>query len=324
MTPTRARAGANIALIKYWGKRGAGDLNLPATGSISITLNELETVTTVTPDTALSGDVFSLNGALIEDARVLRLVSRMRAAYPAMASYCRIESVNSFPTAAGLASSASGFAALVLALDAAFELQAPTDELARWARIGSGSAARSLLGGFCRMHRGQAQDGHDAIPEQLLDHTAWPLEVVVAITQTQAKGTSSRKGMTHTMATSPYYSAWVRHNEQVLDEAEKAIVSRDFDRLSELSEASALQMHASALAAEPAVLYWNGSSVECLHAIRELRQSGHGVFFTMDAGPQVKAVCLPGHGESVATRLQQVPGVQSVVSSALGPGGCRI
>ncbi|MDR9452440.1 MAG: diphosphomevalonate decarboxylase [Wenzhouxiangella sp.] len=329
MTRATARAGANIALIKYWGKRGPAKLNLPATGSVSLTLKDLETITVVEPDASLTRDIFSLNGDGLDDAGVLGLVDRMRQTSPVSAPFCRIASVNHFPTAAGLASSASGFAALVLAVNAALNLAAPFNQLAQWARMGSGSAARSLVGGFCRMHRGAGthepdhhndRHGDDAIPVQLLDETAWPLEVVVAITQAKAKDVPSRVGMNHTMATSPYYTAWVEHNENALIEAEKAILSQDFDRLADLSEASAMQMHACALAAEPAVMYWNGTSVECLHAIRRMRGEGHGVFFTMDAGPQVKAICLPGQGEAVAAALGQIPGVESVMTSSLGPG----
>ena len=319
-----ARAGANIALIKYWGKRNSGELNLPATGSISITLKDLETLTVVEPDASLSHDIFSLNGDVLQDLGVLGLVARMRQARSSDAPFCRIESVNHFPTAAGLASSASGFAALVVAVNEAFGLSAPADQMAQWARMGSGSAARSLVGGFCRMHRGEAADGSDAMVAQLLEETAWPLEVVVAITHSKAKDISSRQGMNHTMVTSPYYPAWVEHNEQALAETEAAIAKRDFDKLADLSEASALQMHACALAAEPAVIYWNGTSIECMRAIQQMRREGQPVFFTMDAGPQVKAICLPGQTEAVAATLAEIPGVQSVMKSALGPGAQRV
>lgn len=321
MEQATARAGANIALVKYWGKRDAA-LNLPAAGSISVTLDALATRTTVTPDPDLTDDRFELDGAPASADRVHDVLDLVRDLVGSD-THCRVESRNSFPTGAGLASSASGFAALVSAAAAAFGLDAEPERLSELARRGSGSAARSIFGGFVEMSAGERTDGRDAVARQLLEGEAWPLEVVVAITDAGPKQVGSRDGMTHTMQTSPYYPAWVASVAGDLDRARSAIAGRDFDCLAEVAEHSALKMHASALAARPGLIYWNGATVDCLHAVRSLRRAGIGVFFTIDAGPQVKAVCLPGTAAKVAAEFEAIEGVDEVMVSGLG-GGVRV
>ena len=313
-----ARAHPNIALIKYWGKRDRL-LNLPAAGSISITLDTFETVTTVR--FGAQHDSFHLNGAANPDQanRVFAWLDRFRRpADPALRA--AIESENNFPTAAGLASSASGFAALALATAEALGSASSPRELSVAARLGSGSAARSIFGGFARMHAGRAADGSDACAEGLLSGQDWPLRVVIAITGGGAKEESSTVGMERSRLTSPFYADWVRTTKMDLVAAEQAIQARDFERLAELSEASCLQMHAVMLATRPGLVYWNGATVDCIHLLRGLRNSGTAVFFTIDAGPQVKAVCPPAVAARVESELAGVPGVSKVVTVSLGPG----
>ncbi|HEY7907118.1 MAG TPA: diphosphomevalonate decarboxylase [Wenzhouxiangella sp.] len=318
--PVRARACANIALIKYWGKRSDGALNLPATSSLSLTLADLQTITEVGVSADLEAHQVVLNDAPVDDLRVCAFLDHIRMLAGGDSPYASVLSSNNFPTAAGLASSASGFAALTLAATRAYGLDLSSDALSALARMGSGSAPRSLWGGFCVMHKGAREDGLDAVAAPLLEASQWPLEVVIAITEQGAKSVSSRQGMNHTMATSPYYGAWVSHNESQLEAAKQAVLSQDFERLADLSEASALQMHASAMAAEPGVLYWHAATVACLHAIRDLRAAGCGVFFTIDAGPQVKAICLPGASAPIVEALTSIPGVVGVRHSQLGLG----
>ena len=319
MNTATARAGANIALVKYWGKRDAGR-NLPAAGSISITLADLETVTCVEALDQDGPDQFVLDGRGTDPDGITRTLDLLCADRPA----CRVVSENSFPTGAGLASSASGHAALVVAGAAVFGLAMEPDEMSVLARQGSGSAARSLFGGFAEMHAGQRVDGSDCRACPLFEPDHWPLEVVVAITDPGPKAVSSRAGMNQTMSTSPYYQAWVDSVDADLTCARHAIATRDFAALAEVSEHSALKMHASALAARPGLLYWNAATMACLHAVRELRASGVGVFFTVDAGPQVKAVCLPGEGMRVANALRAISGVERVLETGLGPGASLV
>lgn len=313
-----ARAGANIALVKYWGKRDQ-DLNLPAAGSVSVTLAGLQTRTTVTPDPSIRADHFVLDGVEQSPERVGAVLDLMRELAGETVS-CRIESENNFPTGAGLASSASGFAALVTAAARAFDLELSDRKRSQLARLGSGSAARSIFGGFVEMAVGQRSDGSDAVAHPLLAADEWPLEVVVAVTDAGSKSVGSREGMNHTMRTSPYYPAWVKTIDGDLEAARAAIAARDFDALAGVAEHSALKMHASMLAARPGLIYWNPATVACIHAVRALRSGGAGVFFTVDAGPQVKAVCLPGEGERVAELLRGQPGVHDVLVTGLGAG----
>ena len=320
----RARAGANIALIKYWGKRSGSSLNLPATGSLAVTLDDLQTTTEVSVCADFSTHEVRLNDEVVDDPRLVAFLDHIRGLVGSDAPFARVISGNNFPTAAGLASSASGYAALTLAATQAYGLDLDANALSVLARMGSGSAPRSLWSGFSIMHRGERDDGLDAIAKPLLDADSWPLEVVIAITAHGPKSVSSRVGMKHTMATSPYYSAWVEHNEARLDDAAAAVLAKDFEKLADLSEASALQMHASAMAAEPGVLYWNSATMACLHAIRDARAQGQGVFFTVDAGPQVKAICLPGASSQVADALRGVSGVLDVHCTQLGAGAERL
>ncbi|MEE4303958.1 MAG: diphosphomevalonate decarboxylase [Wenzhouxiangella sp.] len=317
-----ARAGANIALVKYWGKRDQR-LNLPAAGSISVTLAGLETRTTVTPDPTLGADEFVLDGVDQPPGRVGAVLDLVRERAGETVA-CRVESRNNFPTGAGLASSASGFAALAVAAGRAFGLDLSESDLSGLARRGSGSAARSIFGGFVEMDAGSLDSGADAVAHQLLPAGDWPLEVVVAITDSGSKAVGSRDGMNHTMKTSPYYPAWVETVADDLDAARSAIASRDFEALARTAEHSALKMHASMLAARPGLIYWNPATLACLHAVRTLRSAGTGVFFTIDAGPQVKAVCLPGDSERVAGLLAEQPGVHDILVTGLGAGAAQV
>jgi len=318
-----AQAQPNIALVKYWGKRD-WKLNLPAVGSLSITLESLWTRTRVVVDGSLATDTLSLDGRVARPeqlARVRAVLDEIRG-HAGICEPARVETSNNFPTGAGLASSASGFAALVVAASRAFGVTLAPSVLSRIARQASGSAARSIYGGFVEMNAGSAPDGLDAHAVPLLAAEAWPLEVVIAITSTAEKDVGSTEGMTRSQ-TSPYYEAWVQTSERDLARARAAVATRDFEALAEVSEHSCLKMHAVALSAKPALLYWNGATVEALHRVRALRRAGAAVFFTIDAGPQVKAICVPGDAPRVAEALREVPGVASVLRSTLG-GDARL
>jgi diphosphomevalonate decarboxylase len=316
----RARAGANFALVKYWGKADAR-LNVPAVGSISITLDSLYTETTVELAPELASDELTLDGKRrTEDVAKLSACVDLLRQRARVDTRVRVTSRNNFPTAAGLASSASGYAALVRAAEAALGLALMPRERSIVARQGSGSAARSIFGGFVEMRAGVAPDGTDSFAEPLQDGAAWPLEVVIAVTTKAEKEIGSRSGMTRSAASSPYYAAWVAGQPPDLAAARTAIRTRDFAALGEVSEHNCLKMHAAALAAQPPLVYWNGATLECLHEVRRLRAGGVPVFFTIDAGPQLKAVCAPGARARVEQALRAVPGVLELMTSSLGPG----
>jgi diphosphomevalonate decarboxylase len=319
-----SQAQPNIALIKYWGKRDAA-LNLPVVGSISITLESLWTRTDVRFVPDQQEDRVSLNGRTdaAEARRIGKCLDLLRER--AGVEYgAHVVSHNNFPTAAGLASSASGFAALVHAGAAALDLDLSLQEQSELARRCSGSAARSIFGGYVEWAHGTLADGSDSVARPLLDAGAWPLRVAVAITSTAAKQVGSTEGMRRTAETSPYQAAWIDTQEADLSMARDAIRARDFDALARISEYSCLKMHALALAAQPGLLYWNGATVECMHRVRALRQQGVPVFFTVDAGPQLKAVCMPSAIEQVKAALRDVPGVLDVLDTGLGEGARAI
>ncbi len=315
-----ACAQPNIALVKYWGKRDAA-LNLPAAGSLSITLAALHTRTHLRFDPALAQDEVVLNGRReSEHTRKIGGFLDLFRARARIETRARIESGNDFPTGAGLASSASGFAALAVAADGALGLGLAKHELSMLARRGSGSAARSIFGGFVEMAAGDRDDGTDAFATPLLDAAAWPLEVVIAITTREQKATSSRDGMQASQRTSPYYRDWIATVPGDLATARDAVLARDFEKLAHVSEASCMAMHAVMLATRPALIYWNGATLACIQCIRSLQAEGTGVFFTIDAGPQVKAVCLPQAAARVADALRGIGGVEDVLASGLGEG----
>lgn len=303
-----ACAHPNIALIKYWGK-AAQSGNVPATPSLSITLDTLTTRTEVTVGTS---DEVQLDGRPVQDAKIAACLADLRRRYaiPPL----RIASANDFPTAAGLASSASGFAALVTAIDRLCELGMTAEERSEWARRASASAARSVFGGFV------ALTAPDWRARPLVTADAWPLAVVIAITDLGSKAVSSSEGMRRSAATSPYFPAWVDSTADDFEAALALLAARDFDGLAELAEHSCLKMHGLMLATRPGLVYWNAATVGCLHRVRALRQSGVPVFCTMDAGPQVKAICLPDQADEVARELVAIPGVDRIITTGLGGG----
>ncbi len=316
-----AVAHPNIALVKYWGKKD-GEGNRPAVGSISMTLNGMATQTCVRFTGSGGDDRIRLGGAEADantHRRVRALLDRLRRYVPD-AGAAEVESVNDFPTGAGLASSASGFAALLVAAEAALGLRLSEDERSCLAREASGSAPRSLYGGFVEMSTGQSPDGSDAVARPLLPPADWPLHVVVAVIREEEKEIGSGEGMRRSFATSPYAAAWVSSHPADLDEAREAIRHHDFSRLAAVSEASCLKMHALAMSARPGLLYWRGATVEALHEIVALRRGGHEVFFTVDAGPQVKAVCTSEALAAVRERLLSIAGVRRLIVCRLGEG----
>lgn len=318
-----ARAGTNIALVKYWGKRDSA-LNLPATGSLSLTLAGLGAETRVRFVDRAGGDRVLLDGQPA-DARFAARVSRFlglvreRAALSLPAD---VATTNSVPTAAGLASSASGFAALALAASRAAGLRLSPEELSALARRGSGSAARSIFGGFAEMAAGSRPDGADAHARPLLAADAWEVRLVVALTAGAGqKAIGSTEAMDRTAATSPYYPGWISSTERDLVEAREAVLARDLPRLGAIAERSALRMHACAFAADPAIIYWRGTTLEGIHAVLALRASGGALaYFTIDAGPHLKVLCSAAHAPRVAAALAAVPGVERTLVAAPGPG----
>ena len=309
-----AIAQPNIALIKYWGKRDV-ERNLPAVGSISITLRELFTRMHVEFDQSLTADTLVVNGAT-DDKMLPRLAACLDRVAGPDRRCARIASTCNFPIAAGLASSASAFAAVTLAAAKAAGSELDVDTLATLAGRASGSAARSLFGGFVEL-----QNLDDDIRcRTIAQADDWPLSVVVAITEKGPKAVGSTEAMEISRQTSPFYSSWVEQQVHDLDTARTAIATRDFEKLAAIAEHNCLKMHSIMWASRPPMVYWNAATMRCLQTVRQLQGQGIGVFFTIDAGPQVKAVCLPEHVGSVKAALRAIAGVTDIMTTGLGDG----
>ena len=316
-----ARAHSNIALVKYWGKRDEA-LHLPTNGSLSLTLDGLYTTTTVAFEAGLSADVFVRDGAVRtggEAARVTRFLDlvRARAGFDTCA---RVTSRNDVPTAAGLASSASGFAALAAAASRAAGLELTPAELSALARRGSGSASRSIFGGFAEWRKGERPDGLDSHGVPLAPQGHWEVRMVVTLLSAAPKSRSSRDGMRETVKTSPFYPGWLATVEGDLAAARQAIAARDLEALGTVAERSALKMHATMLGAQPPFTYWQPATLAVMHAVWALREAGVPAWITIDAGPNVKVLTDAAHQPAVEDALRAVAGVEGLVACGPGPG----
>lgn len=306
-----AIAHPNVALSKYWGKR-EGEGNVPAVPSLSVTLAGLTTRTRVRWDASLREHRFSLDGAAQgrdEAPRVFALLDEVARAQ-AMSARADVESHNDFPTASGLASSASGFAALALAAVRAAGGDWDAARVADLARRGSASAARSVFGGFVEM---EGTGVRQVAPAQHL-----PLAVLVGVTTEAPKAVGSTDGMRLTLERSPYARAWLDTAPRLHADLRAALLARDFPRMGELAEASALAMHASAIAA--GIVYWNGATVEALAAVRAVRAEGTAAYATIDAGPHVKVLVQPKDVAAVRVAMARVPGVLRILEAGPGEG----
>lgn len=312
-------ASANIALVKYWGKRDAAK-NLPAAGSLSLTLDALRTETEVqltdgvADELLLDGEVAT--GSALQRATTFIDEIRRRSGRSERA---RIVTRNHFPSAAGLASSASGFAALAVAGAHAFGLEASDDELSELARLGSGSAARSIHGGFVRMFEGERPDGRDSVARPF-EGAKLELSAAICVAKAGEKEVSSRDGMELTRETSPYHYSWLAQVARDLDAAERALRAPDFEALTEVTEGSCLAMHANAMAARPGLIYFLPVTLWAIDRVRQLRRSGTPVMFTIDAGPHVVAFAPPSEIEKVAAALAEHTEIDRVITSGPGQG----
>jgi len=306
-----AYAHPNIAFIKYWGNRDAL-LRLPLTGSISMALDGLETHTSAEFDVGFAADSFSLNGEEQRDeslARVSGFLDRVRE-LSGKPLFARVESENNFPTGAGIASSASAFAALALAASAAAGLELNEHELSALARRGSGSACRSVPGGFAEWLPGSSDA--DSYAVQVAPPEYWDLVDLIVILHSGRKAIGSTEG--HALAgTSPLNGLRVAGAPDRLTECRQALVGRDFERLAQVVEADSHWMHAVMRTSSPPLFYWTPDTETVLWHILTWRKQGHAVCATVDAGPNVHVIALEGEKEWVEAQLRALPGVQDVL-----------
>lgn len=316
MMQASAQAQPNIALVKYWGKRDVA-ANLPATGSISITLESLWTRMSV--EFGAAKDRLVVNGLPADEMlpRVTRCLDSVAGTGRAGA---RVTSDSNFPIAAGLASSASAFAALVVAANDAADCGHERAELSRLAGLASGSAARSLFDGFVEL----ANTSSGIEVSTLAEPAEWPLQVIVAVTEETGKAVGSGDAMIRCAQTSPFYQSWVDRQDEDLAAARAAIAGRDFAKLGAIAEHNCLKMHSVMWGARPPIVYWTRATLACMETVRDLQDAGHAVFFTIDAGPQVKVVCLPESAEAARAALASTDGVRKTMQSALGVGARKV
>ncbi|WEV69558.1 diphosphomevalonate decarboxylase [Bifidobacterium sp. ESL0775] len=300
-----AVANANIALIKYWGKADER-LIIPRASSLSLTLDGLSTRTKVEfmeSDSQFIADSLTIDGQAQQGAALSRVskfldIVRDKAGIDSPA---RVTSANTVPFGAGLASSASAFAALAAAASKAAGLDLSPRDLSRLARRGSGSACRSVFGGLVKWNAGHDDESSYAEP---VDCGNMDLAIIVVLISGAKKPVSSREAMRRTIATSPLYRAWIDSCGQDLDDALAAIRADDVQRLGEITEANALGMHAAMMASRPAVFYWLPQTVAALNAVASIRETGLGAWSTMDAGPNVKVLTDGRDAEHVADELR--------------------
>ncbi len=315
-----AQASPNIAFIKYWGNLDS-QLRIPANGSISMNLGGLTTRTTVTFDSNLAGDELLLGGKPAAGPalqRVSVLLDRVRLLAGSIL-HAHVESANTFPAGAGIASSASAFAALSLAASAAAGLQLSEPELSRLARTGSGSACRSIPGGFVEWQAGHDHETSYAFSIAAPDH--WDLVDCVAIVSHAHKRTGSSEGH-HLAGSSPLQAARLADASRRLEACRAAVCERDFPALAEVVEQDSNLMHAVMMTSQPPLFYWEPATLVVIQAVAQWRRHGLPAFYTIDAGPNVHVLCPAESARQVVHRLKEIAGVQHVLTAH--PGGAAL
>jgi diphosphomevalonate decarboxylase len=308
----KARAHANIALVKYWGKEDEKQV-IPYNSSLSLTLDKLYTDTTIETSEI---DEFILNGVKKEGdeaEKVFGFVERFRQ-QSLRKNRIRVLSVNNFPTAAGLASSASGFAALATAANRYFNLNLSKRDLSEITRFGSGSATRSLFKGFSIWKK-------DVVPYAYeFDRADWDIAMIVVIINKEKKLISSKQAMRMTVQTSPFYPAWVKSAQTDIERMMIAIKKHDFREVGEITQSNALRMHASMMTAVPPIIYWQPETLSILQAIENLREKGFECYATMDAGPNVKILTRQSQAKAIVDNLLSLVDSANMIICLPGEG----
>lgn len=313
MKKFRAKAHSNIALIKYWGKEDE-DLIIPKNNSISLTLDALYTETEVS-FIDKDNDLFYLNDELQGEKEhkkisafidIFRKISGNR-------SKVHVKSYNHVPTAAGLASSASGYAALSMALNSLFELNFNKKDISKLARRGSGSAVRSIYGGFVEWEKG---NNHETSFATKIDDANWDIAMIILVLNDGKKTISSRVAMKKTIETSPLYNAYVESSHIDIKEIKKAIINRDFIQMGKIAEHNAMKMHATMLSSNPPIMYFEEKSIRAINKVKELREKGFDIFYTMDAGPNVKIICKKSQAKDIISQIKN--DFENIIFSEIG------
>lgn len=311
-----AKAHTNIALIKYWGKKDE-QLIIPQNSSLSITLDEFYTQTTVTFDDTLLEDEFSINNKKIVDTKITNFLNLVKQ-QAGITEFAKVNSYNHVPMAAGFASSASAYAALAGAASKAAGLNLSMTDLSRLARKGSGSACRSIFGGFVEWHGGT--DDVSSYAEQIPGIDNFGISILALTVNTNQKSISSRQGMQLSVDTSPYYSQWVKQADLDLIDIKQAIADKDFTKLGNISELNAMRMHALTISADPDFTYFNGGTLSIIEEVKQLRKAGIECYYTIDAGPNVKLICQNKDVTFINDHFKKFIGTDNVTVTKPGNG----
>jgi diphosphomevalonate decarboxylase len=316
MRKSTALANSNIAFIKYWGNRDEA-LRLPVNGSISMNLAGLETRTSVTFNVSDQDDSLTLNGRLTTGTAFERVsafldIVRNMAGIKVRAE---VNSESNFPAGAGIASSAAAFAALALAASKAAGLELDEASLSRLARRGSGSACRSIPGGFVEWQMDSGESDSYAITIAPPEH--WPLVDCIAMVSSDPKATGSTEGQA-LAATSPLQATRVADAPRRLEICRNAILQRDFAAFADIVELDSNMLHAVMMTSNPALFYWHPATLTLIQAVRAARAKGLPVCYTIDAGPNVHVISEAAGAESIAGLLRSLPGVQEVRIAKVG------
>ena len=316
-----ALANANIALVKYWGKRDK-ELILPQNGNISMTCDGMTTTTTVE-----FSDKYKEHTVIINDEEFQKDEKDIHGHLDRIGKLAgikqkaRVVSESNFPVAAGLASSASGFAALTVAATAAAGLKLSPKELSTLTRQGSGSACRSVFGGFVEWYRGEMSDGLDSYAESIVDKNYWPdFRMIITIVQKSKKPVTSRAGMAQTVETCPYYEGWLKTVTDDLKSVKEGIKERDFEKVAQAAEHNCLKMHALMITTKPAIIYWIPATMEIIQSVIRWREESLECYFTIDAGPNVKVLCLEKDEKEINKKLLNLEGVIETIICRPGDG----
>jgi len=314
MLKAKAKAHSNIALVKYWGKKDE-ELIIPFNNSISLTLNEFYTITEVEFS---EEDEFILNDEIQADKERKKIFNFVDLFRKASNNYepIKIKSKNYFPTAAGLASSASGFAALACALNALYELGLAKKDLSIMARKGSGSACRSIYGGIVEWEKGHSDDTSYA---KKIDDANWDIGMIAVILNEKKKDVLSRAGMATTVKTCPFYESWVLSADKDIEDIKVAIKNKDIDAIGEIAEHSALKMHATMMATRPQIIYLQEESLKVMRLVESLRKEGLKCYYTMDAGPNVKIITNSKYKDAIMEKLEEFVDRQRLIYCTVGP-----
>lgn len=310
-----ARAHTNIALIKYWGKADK-DLRLPLMSSLSMTLDAFYSDTSIEKSTE---NEFYLNQKKKTDQaarRVFNYLEKLKKKYD-IKDNLRVESVNHVPTAAGLASSSSAFAALATCFAKFYDLNLSKKDLSRMARLGSGSASRSIFGGFSIWQKGN--DDQTSFAYSLEENPEMDLQMLAVELNDQQKKLSSTKGM-QLAQTSPFFDIWLKRNESELNEMIAAIKNEDFTKLGSLAELNANEMHAINLTAQPEFTYFEQKTIKAIKMVEELRQKGIECYYTIDAGPNIKILTQLKNVKEIKKYFLSEFSNVNIINASFGPG----